>query len=270
MSLSSNVAPDPHGRPDIPTGYAIVPHSVARDASLSAQARLLFVIIDGHCGSKSTQKLRLATLASELGASVSTVRRYLRELEDAGLVRTYRTGRALIVGRDNPARKRATGERSDASPVNTRKRSNKRELTTTSRPSENVTPPASPVTVAAGEYLKEINHATGALIQPNQTVTAHLGAIAEQGRSPAELATLVAAELAANRGHVRNPGGFIVGIILPSIAAGASLTEPEPMTYLPPSPLDLHLAEQAACHHGTPGGASKCGLCRHATVGTAA
>jgi AraC-like DNA-binding protein len=268
MSLTdSNVAPASVDVATIPTGYAIAPNTVMRDASLSTDARLLYVLVDSRLGKKRTQKIRLATLAADLGKSERTVRRIITELEQAGLIRTHRTGMALIFGRDNPSRRRDTRVHSDRTPVSTPKRSKSLELSTTAGQVSNPETPPQIHCDSAAEYLTEIRKATRVRLTDNATVRTHIAEIAGRGTSPIEAATMTAAYLAAHREKVHNPGGFIVTCILPAIAAG-ELAEQTPAVNRPLTYLERVAAEP--CRHGDPLGEQGCALCRHAKQGATA
>ena len=89
---------------DIPAGFAIVAHSIARDASLSPAARLLWVILDGRQGKHASTRVGRALLAQDLGVSVRQVGTLLAELETAGLLSRTRTGRTTIYRVHNSAR----------------------------------------------------------------------------------------------------------------------------------------------------------------------
>ena len=82
--------------PQIPNGWAQVPHSVARDSTLSPQARLLWVILEGRQGQHTHARVSLKVLAADMGASKSSVKRWLIELTQAGLLTIKHTGRTSM------------------------------------------------------------------------------------------------------------------------------------------------------------------------------
>ena len=79
--------------PQIPNGWAQVPHSVARDSTLSPPARLLWVILEGRQGQHTHARVGLKVLAADMGANSRSVKRWLVELTAAGLLSVKRTGR---------------------------------------------------------------------------------------------------------------------------------------------------------------------------------
>jgi hypothetical protein len=87
-------------------------HSVTRDPTLSMAARLVWTILDGRQGNSARVRVRLATLADDLGAPLSTTRRALDELRARGLITRTRTGAANWWSVDNPARVRAVDSQS--------------------------------------------------------------------------------------------------------------------------------------------------------------
>jgi hypothetical protein len=79
--------------PQIPDGWAQVPHSVARDSTVSPAARLLWVILEGRQGQRAHARVGLRVLAADMGADSRSVKRWLVELTAAGLLSIKRTGR---------------------------------------------------------------------------------------------------------------------------------------------------------------------------------
>ena len=84
--------------------YNPVPNSFALDSSLSHVAFRLWVVINARVGAQPRQRIRNSTLANDIGASLATVDRGLKELEVAGLIHRKRTGRANIWTVHNEAR----------------------------------------------------------------------------------------------------------------------------------------------------------------------
>lgn len=106
-----------------PRTFAMVPRDLARDSSLSLQARMLYVILDDRQGQRATVRVGLRALMEDTGASESTVRRLIAELVQAGRISRTTTGRTSIYTVHNTARPAAqsvhkrtarafTGERS--------------------------------------------------------------------------------------------------------------------------------------------------------------
>lgn len=254
-------------------GYSIAPHEVIRDPSLSRDARLLYVDLDGRQGSGGPFRVRVETLAAEMGASDKSVRRWLDELRDRGLVVTRQTGRSLILHVHNSERRSVTRDRSvdprsvttdrsDRSPVTALQSNNKREIT-----NNNSNGRPSAADVAADPYLTAIEQRTLVPIRLTRSVADDLSQIRQQGLSPDAVAVLVDAYL-NTRDDIRNPGGFIRWT-LQDLAAG---NRPEqlqlPLDQPTPTPIrydDLVTAEP--CEHGDIRGAVGCALCRHALAG---
>jgi hypothetical protein len=247
--------------------YAITPSRIARDPSISPVTRCLYTIIDSHLGDKTTQKVSLSTLATELGRSTATVRRSIAELEAIGLVQTFQTGRSLILKRVNNSRNSCTSEHSDVAPVSTPKSNNKRVITTTGEHRSQETVSTTATTPVVADYLVEINKAAGTQVRNNKTVTAHIRKMSEQGLSPQDVAALASAYLAAHRSGVSNPAGFIVSFALPAIASGERPETPQ-VQQAPPMFMDLVTGQE--CEHGDPRGEQSCAICRHAKAKAAA
>lgn len=87
-----------------PDEFAMPPVAVMRDATLSLQARMLYVLLDARQGQSGSVRVRIATLCQDTGASDKSVRRWLDELRDAGLVATQATGRSLAIYVSNQCR----------------------------------------------------------------------------------------------------------------------------------------------------------------------
>jgi len=262
----SNVTGPPRDVAAIPEGYAIVPHSVARNTALSVQARLLFVLIDGHIGKRKGFTIPQSTLAAEMNMTVRNVRRYVRELEQAGIITTTRTKNVAVSRVVNPSRK-DTDVRSKRTQMSGRNRSNNLELTTAAQPTANPKPTALPSPVVVAEYLNEIHKATRVRIGTNTTVRTYLAAIVEQGITPADAGAIAAAYVAAHT-DIRNPFGFVAGFVLPAIAAGE---RPERKPSMPTAPLMyMQRLAKEPCRHEDPLGEQACPLCRHDKAGAMA
>ncbi len=83
----------PSDTPKVPDGWAKVPHSVARDSTISRDARLLWVILEGRQGQHAHARVGLKVLAADMGVSTRSVRTWLTELTTVGLLSVKRTGR---------------------------------------------------------------------------------------------------------------------------------------------------------------------------------
>jgi hypothetical protein len=92
--------------PNVPDGWAKVPHSIARDRTLSAQAFRLWVIFDGRQGQRPNARVGQKVLADDLGVSTRTIKRLVSELVEAGHLTVKQTSRTAIYVVHNPARDR--------------------------------------------------------------------------------------------------------------------------------------------------------------------
>jgi hypothetical protein len=114
---------DSGGLPDvaeprsIPSGFAQVPHTVARDTRLSVGARLLYVVLDGRAGRRGTCQVGQIVLAADLGVTDRTVRDLVAELVAAGLLDATRTRGTTIYRVHNMARDRKPSSAQIGSPV---------------------------------------------------------------------------------------------------------------------------------------------------------
>lgn len=247
----STVAPST----DAPPGYAVAPHTVARRADLSRDARLLFVVLDGRQGSAPSVRVRLETLAADLAATTRSVRRWLDELRDVGLVRTQVTGRSLLIRVTNQERRPDSRVRSDRSREDSRVRSdgtqasalqskNVRDESNNNRATE-VAPDA-----GADRYLTAIARATDTRIRANAGIAKDLADIERQGLDPDQVTTLVTAYMAM-RPDIRNRGGFIRWCIGDLAAGGRPQQLELPLSTATPIPprfheLDISTAQEQA------------------------
>lgn len=264
LKQAADICPPP--RPN--GGYAIVPSVVLRDPDLTRDARLLFAILDGRQGAAGSVRVLLATLAADLDASERSVRRWLDELRDAGLVATTVTGRSLLVRVGNAARRSTaaprpdTRGRRDRTPVAALQSIKSGGLSTSPAPTiqEHQGARSAPDDGrSAGTYLAAIETATGHRLRATTAVREHLAAIHRQGLTPDQTATLVSAYLATRAGRLTNPTGFIASIVLADLANGTRPRQ-EPQRPTPPPFRDLESADP--CAHGEPAGPSRCALCR--------
>lgn len=231
----------PNTARSIPNGYAIVPHAVARDASLSISARMLYLLLDGRQGSSDGTRVRIETLAADMGVSVSTVKRCLRELRQAGLVESQITGRSLMLIIHNTARKRVTADPdrgtsgpSAGSPVTSLQRSNQ-EKNNQSRnnPSTRLSPGSHGrtdrdpmlVSLAAANpllpaYVDAIASATGLPLKPTNDVLQKVQKIAFRGMTPAAAGEAAHGQMIVASGmrDIRNPVAFLAKTVLDALA----------------------------------------------------
>lgn len=269
----TKVAPRSHDRAPIPEGYSIAPHKVTRDGSLSRDARLLWVILDGRQGSAGSTRVRIATLAEDLDADPRSVRRWLDELRAADLVTTRQTGRSLVFVVHNGTRRADTDSRpsgsrvdtdvlSDRTQMSSPQRSNPREVINNN--TQRTDPIPAPSASGVDEYLESVRQATGVRLRSTGKVREHLAEIRSQGLSATDLAVLVAAYAATQR-DLHNPGGFIHWT-LEDLAAG---NRPEQMAlpiHQTPPPTYAEQMSGDPCEHGDPRGSERCALCRHQIV----
>jgi len=94
--------------------FSIIPHSLVRDPKISPLAKVVFLALDARIGQKHSQRVLEKTLAQDLDLSLSTLKRALKELREAGFLTTYRTGRSNRYELINPSRvKSDTSDRSN-------------------------------------------------------------------------------------------------------------------------------------------------------------
>lgn len=282
-------APD-GAQPDAPIsapGYAIAPNAVLRDARLSIQARLLYVVLDGHAGVRGRVRVRDATIVAELGCCERSFYKWSAELVAAGHIERKGTGRSAITTVINRVRTpaaelhddaaigaRAARERSaalhdDAALHRIRSGvvTNNSKRGTAPAPAHGSPAPTSPLDPAAGGYLETylravIEGADGEDITLNRKVRGHLEAIAAQGIKPEQLRELVAGwpRISWSGEPIHRLAGFVVGVVLPGIAQGQSAPTAAPAQQTPIPPTYQELLEQPVCEHGAEQG--RCALCR--------
>lgn len=108
-------------------------------------------------------------------------------------------------------------------------------------------------------YLAAITAKTRIHLDANHLTAAAITTIHRHGLTAEETAGLVAQQLRAARGTIRNPAGFIVKYCLPHIAENRINAEPEE-TKTPPAWAVVTTADR--CDHGEIAG--RCALCRQA------
>lgn len=97
-----DTSPPPHRAP-----FAMPPHEVMRDPTLSVDAKVIWTLLDGHAGENYSTRVRQQTLAQEMGLGPSSLRRVKRavaELVERGLLLVERTGRSNVYQVLNPSR----------------------------------------------------------------------------------------------------------------------------------------------------------------------
>lgn len=260
------------GTSDPSQHYALVPVDVLTDRTLSAHARVLYAVLDGRtCGRAG--RLKMTTLAADLGLSLPQINRLLGELVRAGYVVTLRTGRSNLYRVINPARESRSikNERSDLSKMIDLQINRERSITTSaaeldhsSQPApdrDDERPPRPPLRDLDPWHRAAV--AAGWPVKPTRRLQHALERIRAQQIKPEALGALVAAYRAIHGSDVRNPGGWMTAI-LDAIADG---NRPEQLQ-LPVAPVlysDHPLAAEP-CQHGEPRGSHACALCRHAGI----
>lgn len=271
--------------------FAMPPVSVLSDGRLSRDARLLYAVLDGRQGQAASVRVRISTLATDLGASGASVRRWMDELRAVGLLVTRQTGRSSILAvvnvsrmasaarvlRDEQADPRVlTSDRSECSPVSDLQ-IHKRDIQISTSPPPDPTVPSPAPTNADDDqsdqaYLAAIEASTGHRLRPHQAISRHLAAIRRSGTTPADVAAIAAAYLAMHGGRVRNPAAWLASFVLESIAKGQGAEqlalwqqqqeqqETSADTWTVARYADLDASEP--CEHGEPRGARGCALCR--------
>lgn len=82
-TVQTYVAPK---REEKKTGFAMTPNSVSRDPSISPQAKAVYTLLASYRGGAEHCWPSLKQLAADMGTSVDSVRRWVRELQKRGLV----------------------------------------------------------------------------------------------------------------------------------------------------------------------------------------
>lgn len=249
---------------DLSQHFGISPTAVMLDQRLSNGATRLYAVLDARlCG--RPQRIRIETLAADLGWSRDSIERCAAELRSAGWLVTSRTGRSSSWHLVNPARTRKAAA---ADTAFLRHPQINRSLSTTSSSAAIAEPPAptseaplcdEPQTIH--EHLKAAQEAAQTSIRATRKVRESLARIKQQQISPEALAALVAAYKAAHRARIENPAGWLVWV-LEDLAAGGRPETPKPTYQQQPLYLDRPLTEP--CEHGEPRGQHACALCRHA------
>jgi len=196
----------------------MAPQSVIEDATLSVNARLLFIILDARAGSRRVVSVRVEVLAVALGKSAATTKRALEELEARGLLqrsRTLGTSRTVV---HNPARaprgRRLTSAPAYGSPMS--RRSSKNDL---SKKQQQQPAASEGSAIEARELLGRIIEATGTPIKPTAVLMRTLREAVASGRAD-DMPIMATAWLATVAGNVGNPAGYLAGYILPALAEG--------------------------------------------------
>lgn len=252
--------------PSTPDGWAKVPHSIARDSTLTPQARLLWVILESRQGQRSHTRVGRNVLATDLGVSLSTTKRALAELIAAGLVTSKQTGRTSIYVVHNTAR-----DRSQTDPQDAQKRHERAVRRFTSEPSteqetlrkkkaskqvrESVTEGLELAPAAAASVAQEI---ALALPSPDPlTREAFLSALPSHLRpaDTARVASLIATALA--RGWTATGLAQAVGkeVPNPNAGPGMAVTALAALSQQPPSehserPKPVRFDPVNECEHG--------------------
>lgn len=276
LEPSMNTLP---GTSDAAHHFAIVPTDVLTDRTLSAHARVLYAVLDGRtCGRAG--RLKMATLAADLGLSLPQINRLLAELVRAGYVVTLRTGRSNLYRVINPARESRSikPERSDLSKMMDLQINRERSITTSAaeldqRSSQPALAPDDGAELDTNKpprpALRDLEpwhraaERAGWPVRPHRSVLKALAEIRAQQVKPEALGALIAAYRAIHGANVRNPGGWM-NAMLQAIAEGH---RPQQLQ-IPLAPVlytDHPLAAEP-CQHGEPRGSRACAICRHAAI----
>ena len=271
----------PAGRANAPDtanvpGFAVVPNAVLRDGRFDAWTRLLYAVLDGRGASKAGGiRVGLATLAADLGASESTVKRSAEALEDAGWLDRRRTGRTSAWRLRNGIRmasqakadqavldlRPVTADPSDRSPVTSLQRSTREDYNNNGEPAQ---PAARSKAAAAADpvedYRLAVNQATGVSLSMTRALERTLRKISAAGIPAAEAGLLAAAWVAAQEHKIESKSHYLCGVILPALAEGVGLPEHEPQAKAPTVPSYREMTQAARCTHGAEAG--RCALCR--------
>lgn len=265
------------GTSDASHHFAIVPTDVLTDRTLSAGAVRLYAVLDGRtCGRAG--RLKMATLAADLGLSLPQITRLLAELVRAGYVVTLRTGRSNLYRVVNPVRESRSlkSEVSDTSNLRDLQINRERSITTSaaeldqrsSQPAlapddgEIHDRPPRPALRDLEPWHRAAERA-GWPVRPTRSVLKALAEIRAQQIKPEALGALIAAYRAIHGSDVVNPGGWMSSI-LQAIAEGH---RPQQLQ-IPLAPVlytDHPLAAEP-CQHGEPRGSRACAICRHSGV----
>lgn len=267
--------------------YALIPVSVVQNPAISDAAVRLYAALDGRITSAESARIRQDTLAADLGWSRSKVQRTLGELVAAELVESKRTSRSSRMAVRNPVRRSVDSGSSDASSVTQQR---ERCVIRDAADASDLTPPQINISLISNQqqsaepapatptpagladekppttdskirdYLEAVADACGAELAATRTVQKLLGKVKGRGITPRDLGALVAAAAAVEQDKVRDMPAWIVGYVLPAIAAGEMTETPAASRPTPTPPTAAELATATRCTHGEIDG--RCPLCR--------
>ena len=257
-------------------GFAITPSSVVRDPHLSLGARTLYTLIDSHQGVKGRQRLKIATLAGELGVSDRATSRYINELKAAGHLTTKATGRSLSFTVTNPSRRSKLTADSPAQVIPRPAKSGERDLPPVARlqsinPLSNKKACTQEIPTITVEITETRNAAAKSGID-SLTLEQFRDLLPEQIRPRPEthLANTLAAAL--ERGWTVQGLALAIKAEIPNPQAGPGLTvkilrqlsQRPPAEYSPPPAPKPRYDRATECEHGVLKVYGGCGYCREA------
>ena len=257
-------------------GFAIVPSSILRDPHLSLGARTLYTLIDSHQGVKGRQRLKIATLAGELGVSDRATSRYINELKAAGHLTTKATGRSLSFTVTNPSRRSKLTADSPAQVIPRPAKSGERDLPPVARlqsinPLSNKKACTQEIPTITVE-ITETRNAAAKSGTDSLTLEQFRDLLPEQIRPRPEthLANTLAAAL--ERGWTVQGLALAIKAEIPNPQAGPGLTvkilrqlsQRPPSEYSPPPAPKPRYDSATECEHGVLKVYGGCGYCREA------
>lgn len=93
------------GQPFNPFGFfqnVLIPKAIAQRKELSASAKLLYGVLNSHCGKDGKVYPSQATLAEEIGVEEKSIQRTIQNLADVGLIRiVHPTGSDRLLHKHN-------------------------------------------------------------------------------------------------------------------------------------------------------------------------
>ena len=257
-------------------GFAITPSSVVRDPHLSLGARTLYTLIDSHQGVKGRQRLKIATLAGELGVSDRATSRYINELKAAGHLTTKATGRSLSFTVTNPSRRSKLTADSPAQVIPRPAKSGERDLPPVARlqsinPLSNKKACTQEIPTITVE-ITETRNAAAKSGTDSLTLEQFRDLLPAQIRPRPEthLANTLAAAL--ERGWTVQGLALAIKAEIPNPQAGPGLTvkilrqlsQRPPSEYSPPPAPKPRYDSATECEHGVLKVYGGCGYCREA------
>lgn len=235
--------------------FSIIPHALVRDLKLSAVDKLVFLALDARIGQKHSQRVLENTLAQDLNLSLSTLKRSLKRLREAGYLTTYRTGRSNRYELINPSRVKY--DSSDRSQVTSPQINN--SLINKQNSGDDV-----------GEdnfekiVLKVITAETKVYLQQNPKTKALCEKAQRLGENPHSYAGKVSKHFLAEKKKrlIRRDAGFIVSVSMKTILENDEPISQEKETPIPPKYQPNETLKLCTKHPDFGALENACGLCR--------